>query len=262
MDRHPLTAGAVHVWTIALDTDPSRVSSMLDVLSGPERVRAARLRTTELRLRFIVAHGALRRILAAYTATPAEAIRLDTNPFGKPFIPGEPVSFNLSHSEAVTVCAVAAEGRLGVDIEYMRTVADADAVANRYFAPAEARGYAALPRIERPAAFFSTWTRKEAFVKALGDGRRCPLDSFEVDITPSAVEPSIRVDAKHGQWHLRSFEPAAGYAGAVACDRAIIALERFDFDEDTSGVVVGDARRPEQPRAGRAMWPAGNRSPS
>jgi 4'-phosphopantetheinyl transferase len=227
-----VTGGTVHLWTIDLDT-PDGVSFFVGLLSGAERVRAARLRTTELRLRFIVAHGALRAILAAYTGMSASAIRLETMAAGKPFVPGARVSFNLSHSDGLAVCAVTTDGRIGVDVERVRPVADADSIVKRYFANGEAREYASLSPANRTAAFFSTWTRKEAFVKAIGDGLLCPLDCFEVDIAPTAAEPRIAINADRGEWHLRSFEPAPGYVGAVACDRPIGAFQRFDFDEQS-----------------------------
>ncbi|MGH9373015.1 MAG: 4'-phosphopantetheinyl transferase family protein [Vicinamibacterales bacterium] len=228
-----MTSGTIHLWTIDLDADPVSLGSFLNLLSGDERVRAARLRTTELRLRFVIAHGALRAILARYVGIAAAAIRLDVTASGKPFVPGAPVTFNLSHSEGLAVCAVAPGRHIGVDVERLRPVPDADSIVQRYFAPGEARGYAALPAMERVAAFFSTWTRKEAFVKAIGDGLQVPLDSFEVDIAPSEVEPRIAMDASRGAWHLRSFEPAPGYAGAVACDGPIGSIRRFAFDEQS-----------------------------
>jgi len=237
MHRGAVTGGTVHLWTIDLDT-PNGASSFVRLLSGDERVRAARLRTTELRVRFIVAHGALRAILAAYTGTAASAIRLERMAAGKPFLPDARLSFNLSHSDGLAVCAVAMEGHIGVDVERVRPVADADSIVKRYFATGEAREYASLSAADRIAAFFSTWTRKEAFVKAIGDGLQCPLDSFEVDIAPTAAEPQIATDPNRGEWHLRSFEPAPGYTGAVACDRPIRAFQRFAFDEDSPRASV------------------------
>jgi 4'-phosphopantetheinyl transferase len=226
-----LTTGTVHLWTIDLDAAPPSVTRFLDLLNGDERVRAARFRTTELRLRFIVAHGALRAILARYIGIAASAIRFESTASGKPFVPGASVAFNFSHSEALAVCALTAGGHIGVDVERVRSVADADSIVERYFAPGEAREYAALPAADRTAAFYSTWTRKEAFVKAIGDGLQCPLDSFEVDIAPAAVEPRLAMNGSHGVWHLRSFEPAPGYTGALASDFVIRAVERFIFDE-------------------------------
>ena len=221
----------VHLWTVDLDAATSMVASLLNVLSGDERVRAARMRTTESRLRFIVAHGALRTILARYVGVPASSIRFESSDAGKPFVADAPVSFNLTHSEAIAVCAISQGGCIGVDVERIRPVSDADAIVTRYFAPGEASEYASLPAPDRSAAFFSTWTRKEAFVKAIGDGLTCPLRSFEVDVAPSAANPRIVTDPARGDWYLRSFEPAPGYVGAVACDRPIDELQHFAFDD-------------------------------
>jgi len=242
-----MTSGTVHLWTIDLDP-PDGVSAFVGLLSGAERVRAARFRTTELRLRFIVAHGALRAILAAYTGTAASAIRLETMAAGKPFVPDARVAFNLSHSDGLAVCAVTTDGHIGVDVERVRPVVDADSIVKRYFATREAREYAALSVADRTAAFFSTWTRKEAFVKAIGDGLQCPLDSFEVDIAPTAAEPRIAINANRGEWYLRSFEPAPGYMGAVAYDRPIRAFQRFDFDEKSMR-APGISTRPPVPHS-------------
>jgi 4'-phosphopantetheinyl transferase len=224
-----MTPGSVHVWTIDLNANAAVVSSLLASLSGAERVRAARLRTSELRVRFIVAHGALRTILAHYTRQAAAAIAFETTEAGKPYLPGHQVSFNLSHSDGLAVCAIAPDGRVGVDVERIRGVPDADAIVKRYFASGEARAYATLESGDRTTAFFSTWTRKEAFVKAIGDGLQCPLDSFEVDITASAPLPRIATNGHRGDWYLRSFEPAPGYIGAVALDRAISGFQLVEY---------------------------------
>jgi 4'-phosphopantetheinyl transferase len=226
-----MTGGAVHVWAIDLDAGPPAVSSLLRFLSGEERVRAARLRTSELRLRFVIAHGALRTILGHYTGIAPAAVPVQTTPAGKPFLPGNMVAFNLSHSDGIAVCAVAVDGQIGVDVERIRPVPDADAIVKRYFAPTEAREYAALANTDRTTAFFSTWTRKEAFVKAIGDGLLCPLDSFEVEVAAASLEPRIATNSCRGDWHLRSFEPAPGYTAAVAFDHPIAAFQLFEFEE-------------------------------
>jgi 4'-phosphopantetheinyl transferase len=227
-----VTRGTVHVWTVALDDDPGSVPALLKLLSGEERVRAARLRTTELRVRFIAAHGAFRRVLARYLDTAADAIRFEQTAFGKPFVAGTPVSFNLSHSDGLALCAITVDGQIGVDVERIRPVTDADDIVKRYFAPLEASEYARLPASERPATFFSTWTRKEAFLKATGLGLQRPLDSFEVEVTPGATLPKLTItsgsSSSEPTFCLRSFTPRTGYAAAIALDRVIDAVEFFD----------------------------------
>jgi 4'-phosphopantetheinyl transferase len=232
-----VTGSAVHVWRIGLDIAASRVPEFLDLLSGEERVKAARLRTTQLRLRYVTAHGALRTILGRYLDAAPASIRFVTSAFGKPSLPDSPLSFNLSHSEGLALCAISAPGQLGVDVERIRPVVDGDSIVSRYFAPAEAAGYAALGERDRLAAFFSTWTRKEAFLKATGLGLQRSLDSFAVEIDPDAMSPTLTISggatgiADDG-FHLRSFVPEAGYAAAVALDRAIDTLELFEWTCD------------------------------
>jgi 4'-phosphopantetheinyl transferase len=237
-----VTRGEVHVWTIDLDAEPAAITALLGSLSGEERARAARLRTTELRLRFVVAHGALRAILSRYLETPAASIRLETTSAGKPFVCDSHIGFNLSHSDGVALCAVTLDAQIGVDVERIRPVPDADAIVRRYFAAGEARAYTVMPPPDRTPAFFSIWTRKEAFVKAIGDGLQCPLDSFEVDGTPSAAEPGITIDPTRGAWYLRAFAPAPGYIAAVACDVPIDSFERFEFTDGISAPEATDRR--------------------
>jgi 4'-phosphopantetheinyl transferase len=228
----------VHVWTVGLDAEPARVCELLESLSGEERVRAGKLRTTELRLRFIVAHGATRSILASYLGVRPDQVVFDVTRFGKPAIAGTQLAFNLSHSDGLALCAVTESGHIGVDVERLRPVTDADGIAQRYFAPAEAQAYAQTPEADRLAVFFSTWTRKEAFLKATGLGLQRPLDSFEVDVTPAACDPRLTVtrDAVAGEppFYLRSFTPRPQYTGAVALDRPIAMLEFFNWTPESA----------------------------
>lgn len=227
-----MTGGTVHVWTVDLDLPPDSVCELLNALSGEERVRAARYRTTETRLRFIAAHGALRRILARYVDMPADRLCFENAVSGKPCIKGSPLPFNLSHSDGLAVCAVAALGQVGVDVERIRPVTDADALVKRHFAPGEARHLASLPPPDRDPAFFSTWTRKEAFLKATAEGLQRPLDSFEVEVAPSVSEPRLVISHPapgDTAFCLRSFRPRPDYIAAVALDHEIETLELFDW---------------------------------
>jgi len=232
---------SVHVWTIALDDEPMMVPALIEMLSGDERVRAARFRTTELRVRFVVAHGALRTILSGYLGIAPGAVRFDTTGSGKPYVPGAGLTFNLSRSEGLALCAVTVDGQVGVDVERLRPVDDEDAIVHRYFAPGEMRQYEAVRSPERTAAFFSTWTRKEAFVKALGTGLQRELSSFEVEVSPHAVCPRLTLDSQdHASWSLRSFSPRPQYVAAVALDRDIEALEFFDWSADALATIASN----------------------
>ena len=237
-------SATVHVWTIDLDESPATISMLLESLSGEERSRAARLRTTQLRLRFIVAHGALRSILSRYIGIAPERLTLDATPAGKPFVRDWPISFNLAQSDGLAVCAITSSGQLGVDVERLRRVEDADSLVKRYFAPGELRQYAAIRPAERTAAFFSTWTRKEAFVKASG-ATAADLTSFEVEVSPSAVRPWLATDAheRSEEWSLRAFSPRPQHVAALAIDREIEGLEFFEWssarEDDAPSAFAG-----------------------
>jgi len=233
--RVPLP-GAVHLWAIDLNQPASLLSSLVDVLDPSERARAARLWEGPLRSRFVVAHAATREILAQYLGIPAGVVQLERQVSGKPRVRGAALSYNIAHSGNLAVCAVAYGGRLGVDLELVRPIANADAMASRLFAPAEARQYAGTPADERQAAWFACWTRKEAFLKATGEVLERPLDSFAVDLSPSATAPRVTVGMESGWW-MRSFSPADGYVAAVAGDFPIAILNTFDW---VPGVATGD----------------------
>jgi 4'-phosphopantetheinyl transferase len=234
MDGGNMTSGAVHVWTIELDAEPAIVSSMLELLSGEERVRSARLRTTQQRLRFVMAHGAIRSILGQYLGRIPNAIEISTHASGKPYVQGSPLAFNVAYSEAVGVCAVVGCGQIGVDVERIRRVDDQDSIVKRYFAPGEVRQYEALPAVERATAFFSTWTRKEAVVKAGGSGLHQDLQSFEVEVAPHAIRPRLTTGSSEN-WTLRAFAPRPHYLAAVALDREIDTLEFFEWSRSGVG---------------------------
>jgi 4'-phosphopantetheinyl transferase len=229
-------SATVLVWIINLDEEPGLVSTLLPFLSGEERVRASRFRTTALRLRFIVAHGALRHILSRYTGVPPGQVMLATAPTGKPFVPGAPLAFNLSHSDGLAICAVTSEGEIGADVERVRPIDDADSLVERFFAPDERRQYQALDPGDRLAAFYSIWTRKEAFVKATGAGLNRELQSFEVEVSPEATQPRLTCTLEPpDRWALRAFAPRPGYLAAVALDRAIGALELVEWSLTGAG---------------------------
>ena len=233
-------SATVHVWTIDLDEDFGLISILLPFLSGEERVRSSRFHSSEHRLRYIVAHGALRTILSRYTSVAPERLALAATDTGKPFLPGFPLAFNLSHSDDVAICAVAPDGQLGADVERVRALDDADALAAQYFAADERKQYEALSGRERVMAFYSIWTRKEAFVKATGAGLNRELQSFEVDISPSITEPRLTSALEPPDlWTLRAFLPRPGYIGAVALDRPIDGLELIDWSPSAAGTPRG-----------------------
>ena len=214
-------AGAIDVWVIRLDVRAGVAALLAAVLDEEERDRMRRLHGELLQTRFAVAHAALRTILGRCSGVAPQALTFASGASGKPALPGQPLAFNLSHSGDVAVCAVAAGGHLGVDVEMVRPVPDADALASRFFSRDEAADLARVPASDRLQAFFRIWTRKEAFVKATGEGMARPLDSFSV--SAGAIEPRV-THGGAGRWSLHAFEPRPGYAGALAFDQPIASV--------------------------------------
>jgi len=172
-----LGTSTVHVYAADLDT----VGVETDVLSEDELERADRFRFERDRRRFVAARSVLRRMLARYVDTGPAAISFEYGQYGKPDVPGAPVSFNVSHSGSYALLAIGPRFELGVDVEVL-DVARADdlLVAKQFFSLREIETLRAHAPSARPRAFLRCWTRKEAFVKARGDGLSLPLHDFDV----------------------------------------------------------------------------------
>jgi 4'-phosphopantetheinyl transferase len=217
--------GEVHLWTILLDPPPARVAAARRRLADDERARADRFRFDRHRRRFTVGRAALRELLAGYLGFAPEAVRFAYGEKGKPSLdrPTEgsrgALHFNLSNSHELALAAVAVGVEVGVDVEWLRPMPDGLRIAERYFSAAERAALAALPEDERDAAFFNGWTRKEAYLKAIGDGLTVPLDRFDVTLAPGAPTRILALAgdaAAAARWSLLPLRPAAGYVGALA----------------------------------------------
>jgi phosphopantetheinyl transferase len=160
----------------------------------------------------------LRRVLAACTGEDPAQLRFTYNERGKPYLaePCSRIHFNLAHTQGLAVLAVGLVPDIGVDVEATTSMTDLDDLAERCFSPAELRTYHTLPQPARTEAFYLAWTRKEAFIKATGEGLARPLGSFDVELVPDADPRFLRVPAGHDveAWVLVHLEPAAGYVGA------------------------------------------------
>jgi 4'-phosphopantetheinyl transferase len=220
----PLRPREVHLWRVPLDGLTEELESLSMSLSSAERARALGFLHERDRTRFLVSRGALRHVLAGYIAVAPSDIVFEYGRRGKPVLSGRWASrlqFNVSHSNGIALYAVAGT-RVGVDAEYLRPVPDALRIANRYFAPSEAATLRAMPPDLRRTAFFRCWTRKEAFVKALGEGLAIPLGAFEVSVAdqePAMLRSIAGSTVAAARWAICDLAPAPGYAGAVAFER-------------------------------------------
>lgn len=188
-DAPPLRdAGEAHVWLLALDDPPWPQDELCGLLDAAESQRAERFHFPHDARRYRAAHGLLRLLLAHYTRVAACDIGFSLGPAGKPGLAGPAaqsgLAFSLSHSGDLALVGLTCAPCIGVDIERGRPMPDQDAIAASHFAPTELRAWRALPAALRADAFFAAWTRKEAYVKALGGGLSIPLTAFEVALDP------------------------------------------------------------------------------
>ena len=209
-----------------LDVGPDAVHAAAALLSADERRKAGRFVFERDRRRFTVARATLRELLASRLGTPPELVELAHGARGKPALAPtfshDDLRFNLSHCEDVAVYALSRGHEVGVDVEAVRVMPDGDDIAARFFSARERDAYRGLDAHDKPLAFFNCWTRKEAFVKALGHGLYHPLDSFDVSLMPGEPGRIIRVgetDGEHCGWQLCSFVPCSGFVGAVVIER-------------------------------------------
>lgn len=208
-----------------LDVPADVVRAEATVLSHSERRRADRFAFASDRTRFIVARATLRHLLAQRLGVQPTDIEFVYGEQGKPALSARfedaNLSFNVSHSDDLAVFAFSSAGDIGVDVEAVRWFADSDDVAARVFSAAERQAYAALDSLHRPVGFFNCWTRKEAFIKALGDGLDRSLDSFDVSLAPDEPAKILRVEDTPGErcgWSVESFVPAPGFVAAVVIE--------------------------------------------
>jgi 4'-phosphopantetheinyl transferase len=228
----------VHVWQANLDRNQSEVDDFLCMLSIDERARADRFHFPKDRDHFIIARGVLRNILGLYLNRDPASLSFQYSSHGKPFLAPvtlpDAISFNLSHSNGTALYAMTRSREVGVDVEFIRTGPQGDQIAERFFSPQEVAALHALPPASQRYAFFLCWTRKEAYIKARGEGLSMPLDRFDVSLVPGepaellATRPDV---LEADRWSLRNLtieEP--GYAAAVAVEGIGWSLELWRWN--------------------------------
>ena len=227
---HPYnpTEQEVLVWPVRIFPSRAAARHFQALLTPDETERAESFRFDYLRQSFVIARGVLRTVLGRYLGISPDGVQFQYGARGKPALAGHTrLRFNASHSGNLAVFAFSLDCELGVDIEQIRPMPEMREIAERFFCPDEQSELCSLPAHERDSAFYRCWTRKEAFLKALGDGLYAPLDSLRV--TLRAADPArlvhIAGDAHAAQaWTLHDLLVDPEYAAALAYKGAPRAL--------------------------------------
>jgi 4'-phosphopantetheinyl transferase len=218
-----LSGADVHVWRVALDPPAGTVAALADTLSDDERDRAARFYFDRDRIAFTVARGALRALAGRYLAEPPARVALGYRERGKPYLTASGgLRFNVSHSGQRALVCFARDREVGVDLELRRELPDLRALARTAFSPAEYAALCRLPEAAHPVAFFTCWSRKEAFIKATGEGV-AQLAAFDVSLEPGEPARLLRVDGEPPgapRWSIHDLPAIPGYAAALVVERA------------------------------------------
>jgi len=215
----------IDVVVTPLDMEPKTVAAMEATLSAAERQNACCFHLESGRRRYIVARARLRQLLAARLGTHPKLVQLEYGYHGKLVLAQRCTSMDLrfseSRSENLAVYAFANGREIGIDVEAIRWVRDAEQIAAHCFSRRENLAYLALDPRDRLLGFLNCWTRKEAFAKALGESRYCALEDFDVSLAPDEPAKILRVENTPGEycrWALHSFTPISGFVAALVAE--------------------------------------------
>jgi 4'-phosphopantetheinyl transferase len=232
-----LADSEVHAIGFALDLEAGAVAELAACLAPHERAHARRYHHERDRRRNTVGRARLRELLAAYTGSASAQLEFASGPHGKPALAGDDagaaLQFNLSHSAGRALLAVVRARAIGVDIEEVRDIAESELIARRHFAPAEFAQWLALPAARRIEGFYAVWTRKEAYLKAIGAGLSIDLHGFEVSTDPDGPARLLGIGGSAAAargWTMWSTEPWPAFRAALAVEGTGLALRCFELD--------------------------------
>lgn len=231
-----LASNEIHVWRVFLQQTASCLQSLQQNLSADELNRSERYYFQKDREQFIVSRGALREILSRYLDINPRTLNFAYNLYGKPFLDSplakNTLCFNLSHSHGVALIAITENRDIGIDIECLSTNLPYQDIAERFFSPLEKTVLRSLPEHLQHQAFFTCWTRKEAYIKAVGKGLSIPLDRFDVTLAPG--EPAALLNFQDDpqeifRWNLIELTPASDMVAALAVEGYCSQLQCFQY---------------------------------
>jgi 4'-phosphopantetheinyl transferase len=233
----------IHVWSVSVSRAARRLPLIISALSHEECDRHAKFVREEDATLFAVGRALLRFVLGSYVGVSPRSLSLREGPFGKPVLARShraPFRFNLTHSGDIAMCAITVEREVGIDVEAIRPVYDLEALVRSAFSDSEQRAIFSIRESERLNAFFATWCRKEAVIKALGRGLSFPLDAFDVEVAPAA--PPVLLASRDpllniSRWTMSDLPQVQGYASALAVEGAVGSVVIF---REWSTVALAD----------------------
>jgi 4'-phosphopantetheinyl transferase len=228
-----LDPGEAHVWRLRLVQPPDEQAVLAGLLSDDERRRAARFYFDRDRNSFTAVRGALRQLIGAYTGAPPAGVEFGYRDKGKPFLvaPAGDLEFNVSHSGAFALLAFVRGPAIGVDVEHRRPLSDLMSLAEISFSPAELAALQALPAGHYTEAFFACWSRKEAFIKATGEGIS-QLAEFDVSLAPDQPARLVGVrgiERADLRWSMHALPAIADHAAALVVEAPEIRVRCWDW---------------------------------
>ena len=234
-----LGEGEVHLWRVQLDLPPTVVDDIENVLSEAEREKAARYYIEADRARFTASKVCQRTVLGAYLGIAPGSVTFRVNSYGKPSLSGEhrdeSLQFNLSHTRGLGLFAVARGSEIGVDIEEIRSREMDLGIAHRFFSQQEVKSLERLSAAEQKIAFYVCWTRKEAYIKARGQGLSFPLDkfsvSFEPDVPPILLSNDVDPEEVR-RWDVYHIDLGDAYTGALVIRACPWTFKQFHWAGD------------------------------
>ena len=228
----------VHVWKVELDHSAGHLEQHWNILSADEQAKANGFHFEIHRSQFVAGRALLRILVSCYLQIQPQLLVFEYGLYGKPtLIPEQSqggIQFNLTHSDALVLYAFTAAREIGIDIERVQLVPDMDQVAARSFSRLEYKTWAKLPDSEKGKAFFRCWTRKEAFVKAIGNGIQYPLDKFDVTLLPGHLPKLTRVESDPlavDRWSYMDLPEIPGYASALISEGHDWCLECYEYQD-------------------------------
>ena len=231
-----ISSNEVHIWRLLLHEHSSHIESIKRNLSTDELARAGKFHFEKDQNRFVMARGILRMILAGYLGMKPHELRFEYTSNGKPILAAKPgydtLSFNLSHSGTFALYAVTHHGNIGVDIEYVRDDVVVGQIAQRFFSPGEISSLEKIHKNKLTEVFYQYWTRKEAFLKATGEGVSFPMEQCDVSLINGRVLSPITLLGDHREnscWFGQDLFPGQCYAAAIAVEGRDWDLSFWDY---------------------------------